>query len=133
MMMRDMANKLKGMDMEISEEEERLKVEKPDVGHVATTNSKKRKGSWKGKGSSGDNSTLNKVQKMGASTSSFQGGLKCKFCHKKGHTQKDCLRFKEWLAKEDPWYTLLIIYRDSVQSGDWKETNERLKSGMELI
>nr|GEW84835.1 putative zinc finger, CCHC-type [Tanacetum cinerariifolium] len=70
MMMSDMANKLKGMDMEIDEdqlqyakeemknertdcyvcvqEEERLKVEKPDVVHVATTNSNKRKGSWKG-------------------------------------------------------------------------------------
>ncbi|GJX26125.1 hypothetical protein Tco_0232421 [Tanacetum coccineum] len=85
MMMSDMANKLKGMDMEISEgflvhfimtslpmkfgpfkinynaqkekwkiseliamcvqEKERLKVEKPDVAHVATTNSNKRKGS----------------------------------------------------------------------------------------
>ncbi|GKA97571.1 putative RNA-directed DNA polymerase [Tanacetum coccineum] len=103
MMMRDMANKLKGMDMETSEgflvhfimkslpmqfgpfkinyntqkekwkmseliamcvqEEERLKVEKPDVVHVTTTNSNKRKGSWKSKGSSGDNSTPNKVQK----------------------------------------------------------------------
>nr|GEZ56011.1 UBN2_2 domain-containing protein [Tanacetum cinerariifolium] len=89
MIMSDMANKLKGMDMEISEgflvhfimtslpmqfgpfkinyntqkekwkmseqiamcvqEEERLKVEMPDVVHVATTNSNKRKGSWKGK------------------------------------------------------------------------------------
>nr|GEU30768.1 UBN2_2 domain-containing protein [Tanacetum cinerariifolium] len=103
MMMSDMANKLKGMDMEINEgflvhfimtslpmqfapfkinyntqkkkwkmseliaicmqEEERLKVEKPNVVHVATTNSNKRKGSWKGKGSSGDNFTPNKVQK----------------------------------------------------------------------
>ncbi|GJW80607.1 UBN2_2 domain-containing protein [Tanacetum coccineum] len=158
MMMSDMAYKLKGMDMEISEgflvrfiitslpmqfgpfkinyntqkgkwkmseliamcvqEEECLKVEKFDVVHVATTNSNKRKGSWKGKGSSGDNSTPNKVQKTDTSTSSFQGYPKCKFCHKKGHTQKDCPKFKEW---------------DSVQSGDWKETNERLKSGMELI
>ncbi|GJX33158.1 UBN2_2 domain-containing protein [Tanacetum coccineum] len=99
MMMSDMANKLKGM--EISEEEERLKVEKPDVVHVTTTNSNKRKGSWKSKGSSGDNSTPNKVQKTDTSTSSFQGGPKCKFCHKKGHTQKDCPKFKEWLAKKD--------------------------------
>ncbi|GKC56678.1 retrovirus-related pol polyprotein from transposon TNT 1-94, partial [Tanacetum coccineum] len=105
MMMSVMVNKLKGMDMEISEgflvyfimtslpmqfgpfkinyntqkekwkmseliamcvqEEERLKVEKPDIVHVATTNSNKRKGSWKGKGSNGDNSTPNKVQKNG--------------------------------------------------------------------
>ncbi|GKA64215.1 putative zinc finger, CCHC-type containing protein [Tanacetum coccineum] len=49
MMMSGMANKLKGMDMESSEEEERLKIEKPNVAHVATTNSNKRKGSWKGK------------------------------------------------------------------------------------
>ena len=148
MMMSDMANKLKGMDMEISEgflvhfimtslpmqfgpfkinyntqkekwkmseliamcvqEEERLKVEKPDVVHVATTNTNKRKGSWKGKGSSGDNSTPNKVQKTGASTSSFQGNPKCKFCHKKGHTQKDCPKFKEWLAKKGIFESFMI-------------------------
>nr|GEV74914.1 putative zinc finger, CCHC-type [Tanacetum cinerariifolium] len=82
------------------QEEERLKVEKPDVVHVATTNSNKRKGSWKGKGSSRDNSTPNKVKKTDASTSSFQGGPKYKFCHKKGHTQKDFPKFKEWLAKK---------------------------------
>nr|GEV65277.1 putative zinc finger, CCHC-type [Tanacetum cinerariifolium] len=89
-MMSDMANKLKGMDIKISKEEERLKVEKPDIVHIATTNSNKRKGSWKGNGSSGDNSTPNKVQKTDASTNSFQGGPKCKFFHKKGHFQKDC-------------------------------------------
>nr|GEX98980.1 UBN2_2 domain-containing protein [Tanacetum cinerariifolium] len=58
MMMSDMANKLKGMDMEISEEEERLKVEKPDIVHVATGNSNKRKGSWKGKGIGGHKSFI---------------------------------------------------------------------------
>ncbi|XP_024992450.1 uncharacterized protein LOC112526394 [Cynara cardunculus var. scolymus] len=106
MMMSDMADKRKRMDMEISEgfllhfimtslpmqfgpfkinyntqkekwkmreliamcmqEEECLKVEKSDVAHIATINSKKRKGSWKGKGIVGDNSTPNKVQKTGA-------------------------------------------------------------------
>nr|GEX24495.1 putative zinc finger, CCHC-type [Tanacetum cinerariifolium] len=82
-------------DCYVVQEEERLKVENPDVVHVATTNSNKRKGSWKGKGSSGDNSTSNKVRKTDTSTSSFQGGPKCKSCHKKGHTQKDCLKFNE--------------------------------------
>nr|GEX34504.1 putative zinc finger, CCHC-type [Tanacetum cinerariifolium] len=90
------------------QEEERLKVEKPNVVHVATSNSNKRKVSWKGKGSSGDNSTPNKVQKTDASTSSFQGGLKCKFCHKKWHTQKDCLKFKEWLAKKGIFKSFMI-------------------------
>ncbi|GKB34940.1 hypothetical protein Tco_0879882, partial [Tanacetum coccineum] len=49
MMMSDMENKLKGMDMEISEEEERHKVEMPDVVHVSTTNSNKRKGHGRAK------------------------------------------------------------------------------------
>ncbi|GKC35713.1 UBN2_2 domain-containing protein [Tanacetum coccineum] len=124
MMMSDMANKLKGMDMEISEgflvhfimtslpmqfghfkinyntqkekwkmseliamcvqEEERLKFKKLDVVHVATTNSNKRKGSWKSKGSSGDNSTLNKVQKTDTSTSSFQAVQNATFAIRKG-------------------------------------------------
>ncbi|GJS65663.1 putative RNA-directed DNA polymerase [Tanacetum coccineum] len=65
-------------------------------------------GSWKGKGSSGDNSTPNKVQKTDTSTSSFQGGPKCKFCHKKGHTQKDCPKFKEWLAKKGIFESFMI-------------------------
>ncbi|GJX07922.1 UBN2_2 domain-containing protein [Tanacetum coccineum] len=106
MMMSVMKNKLNGMDMEIKEE--RLKLEKVDVAHVATTNSNKRKGSWKGTGLSGDNSTPNKVQKTRTSTSSFQGGPKCKFCHKKGHTQKDCLKFKEWLAKKGIFESFMI-------------------------
>ncbi|GJV61682.1 putative RNA-directed DNA polymerase [Tanacetum coccineum] len=88
--------------------EERLKIEKPDVVHVATTNSYKRKGSWKGKGSSGDNSTPNKVQKTDTSTSSFQGGPKCKFCHKKRHNQNDCSKFKEWLARKGIFESFMI-------------------------
>nr|GFB78638.1 hypothetical protein [Tanacetum cinerariifolium] len=47
--------------MMMSDMEERLKVEKPDIVHVATTNSNKRKGSQKEKGSSGDNYTSDKV------------------------------------------------------------------------
>nr|GEW25534.1 hypothetical protein [Tanacetum cinerariifolium] len=108
MMMSDMAIKLKGMDMEISKDEECLKVEKPDVVHVATTNSNKIKGTWKGKGSSRDNSTLNKVQETGTSNSSFQGGPNCKFYRKKGHTQKDCPKFKEWLANKSIFESVMI-------------------------
>ncbi|CAH9124977.1 unnamed protein product [Cuscuta epithymum] len=138
MMMSDMANKLKGMDMEISEgflvhfimtslptqfgpfkinyntqrekwkmseliamcvqEEERLKVEKPDVAHVTTTSSSFKR---KGKSQVGESSKVPK-----ASTSATPGSkgalkqLRCKFCHKKAHYQRDCSKFKEWLAKK---------------------------------
>nr|GEW58058.1 putative zinc finger, CCHC-type [Tanacetum cinerariifolium] len=159
--MSDMANKLKGMDMEISEgfivyfimtslpmqfgpfkinyntqkkkwkmseliamcvqEEERLKVKKPNAAHVATTNSNKRNGSWKSKGSSRENSTPNKVQKTGTSTSPFQGGPKCKFCHRKGHTQKDCVKFKEWLAKKGIFESFMIneSFNNNVPINSW--------------
>lgn len=135
MIMTDMANKLKSMDMEISEgflvhfimtslpvqfgpfkinyntqrekwkmseliamcvqEEERLKVEKPEVAYVTTTNLDKKKGkSVSEKGSS------SKVQKSSMGVRKFDNKPRCKFCHKKGHTQRDCPKFKEWLAKK---------------------------------
>ncbi|XP_024995173.1 uncharacterized protein LOC112528355 [Cynara cardunculus var. scolymus] len=131
MMMSDMANKLIGMDMEISEgfmvhfimtslptqfgpfkinyntqkekwkmseliamcvqEEKHLKFEKSDVAHVTTITPSKRKG----KILEGESS---KVRKTGASTSSgvskFKGTPRCNFCHKKGHFQRDCAKFK---------------------------------------
>ncbi|XP_024966004.1 uncharacterized protein LOC112506218 [Cynara cardunculus var. scolymus] len=108
MMMTDMANKLKSMNMEISEsflvhfiitslpsqfcpfkinyntqrkkwkmneliamyvqEEERLKVEKSDVTHLTTTDSKKRKGFSKGKGKTRDKLIPNKIPNTSAST-----------------------------------------------------------------
>ncbi|KAL4591583.1 hypothetical protein LXL04_004552 [Taraxacum kok-saghyz] len=135
MMMTDMANKLKSMDMEISEgflvhfimtylpvqfgpfkinyntqrekwkmseliamcvqEEEHLKVEKPEVAYVTTTNLDKKKGkSVSEKGSS------SKVQKSSMGVRKFDNKPRCKFCHKKCHTQRDCPKFKEWLAKK---------------------------------
>ncbi|KAL4554216.1 hypothetical protein LXL04_037399 [Taraxacum kok-saghyz] len=135
MMMTDMANKLKSMDMEISEgflvhfimtslpvqfgpfkinyntqrkkwkmseliamcvqEEERLKVEKPEVAYVTTTNLDKKNGkSVSEKGSS------SKVQKSSVGVRKFDNKPRCKFCHKKGHTQHDCPKFKEWLTKK---------------------------------
>ncbi|KAL4574517.1 hypothetical protein LXL04_021349 [Taraxacum kok-saghyz] len=122
MMMTDMANKLKSMDLEISEgflvhfimtslpvqfgplkinyntqrekwkmieliamcvqEEERLKVEKPEVAYVnTTTNLDKKKGkSVSEKGGS------SKVPKSSMGVRKFDNKPRCKFCHKKGHT-----------------------------------------------
>ncbi|CAH9067950.1 unnamed protein product [Cuscuta europaea] len=133
MKMSDMSNKLKSMDMEISEgflvhfimtslpasygpfkinyntqkekwtmseliamcvqEEERLKTEKPDVAHLTTTNSKKRKGNRQG----GRKCYTSKVPKIGANESS---GPYCKFCRFKGHYQRECPKFKAWLTKK---------------------------------
>ncbi|VFQ75379.1 unnamed protein product [Cuscuta campestris] len=137
MMMNDMARKLKGLDMEISEgflvhfimtslpasfeafkvnyntqkvkwsmneliamcvqEEERLKLDKPDVAYLMTANPKKRKGNV-------DKKEVSKVQKRDASASSSSKNSKgksyCKFCRKEGHRQKDCQDFKEWLTKK---------------------------------
>ncbi|VFQ64941.1 unnamed protein product [Cuscuta campestris] len=127
MMMNDMARKLKGLDMEISEgflvhfimtslpasfeafkvnyntqkvkwsmneliamcvqEEERLKLDKPDVAYLMTAYPKKRKGNV-------DKKEVSKVQKRDASASSSSKNSKgksyCKFCRKEGHRQKDC-------------------------------------------
>ncbi|KAF5788317.1 putative RNA-directed DNA polymerase [Helianthus annuus] len=144
MMMSDMAHKLKGLDMEISDgflvhfimtslparfnafkinyntqkdkwsmseliamcvqEEERLKLEQPKVAYIATTKSVKRKGNFKGESS--------KVQKTNSNTVSSpnvsKGQSRCKFCHNKGHLQRDCSKFKEWLAKKGT-YAFMII------------------------
>ncbi|KAD6454718.1 hypothetical protein E3N88_09424 [Mikania micrantha] len=148
MMMNDMANQLKTLDMEISEEflvhfimtslpsqfdifkinyntqkekwkmsemiamcvqeEERLKHEKPNVAHITTSNPNKKKYSFKNKGQQGDKSKPNKFSTLGASTSTFKGTPKCRFCHKKGHIQSDCLKFKEWLAKKGIAFNLMI-------------------------
>ncbi|VFQ79214.1 unnamed protein product [Cuscuta campestris] len=119
MMMNDMACKLKGLDMEISEgflkvkwsmneliamcvqEEERLKLDKPDVAYLMTANPKKRKGNV-------DKKEVSKVQKRDASASSSSKNSKgksyCKFCRKEGHRQKDCQDFKEWLTKKGIHY-----------------------------
>ncbi|KAI3677451.1 hypothetical protein L2E82_51665 [Cichorium intybus] len=130
MTMSDMANKLKGMDMSISngflvhfimtslpveygpfninynthkekwtmseliamcvQEEERLRIEKPDVAHLTTSNSKKRK------------SDSSKAPKTGADSCSDTSSSSpyCKFCRKKGHYRSECPKFKEWLTKK---------------------------------
>ncbi|KAD2204137.1 hypothetical protein E3N88_41648 [Mikania micrantha] len=58
-----------------------------------------KKGSFKNKGRQGDKSKPNKFSTLGASTSTFKGTPKCRLCHKKWHIQRDCPKFKEWLAK----------------------------------
>ncbi|KAD2805675.1 hypothetical protein E3N88_39052 [Mikania micrantha] len=80
------------------QEEERQKLEKPDVAYLMATGSKKRKNNT--------HKEASKVPKSnaGASSSSNNSNGKsyCKFCRKVGHKQKDCPDFKEWLAKRGP-------------------------------
>ncbi|GKE38397.1 UBN2_2 domain-containing protein, partial [Tanacetum coccineum] len=128
MMMNDMASKLKGMDMEISEgflvhfimtslpaqfgpfkinyntqkekwkmseliamcvqEEERLKIEKPDTAYLTTTKGYK-------------NSKWEKENSDKASSSNGkESSPKCRFCKNPGHFQKECPKFREWLDKK---------------------------------
>ncbi|KAJ9558495.1 hypothetical protein OSB04_013109 [Centaurea solstitialis] len=85
------------------QEEERLKIEKPDVAHLTTTTPNKRKFNDGAKGSHKGNKSYtgpNKSQKTGPSTSGTKREAKCRFCKKLGHTQHDCPKFKEWLAKK---------------------------------
>ncbi|GJS65004.1 putative RNA-directed DNA polymerase [Tanacetum coccineum] len=51
------------------------RLQKPDVAHVATINSNKRKGSWKGKGLNGDNSTPNKILERNQRTVKVGNGV----------------------------------------------------------
>ncbi|CAH9119283.1 unnamed protein product, partial [Cuscuta epithymum] len=99
------------------QEEERLKVERPDVAYLTTTNTSKRKGKFK----TGESS---KVHKTGTSalagSTNANGPPRCKFCHKKGHFQRECSKFKEWLAKKGTH--LFMIYESfniSVPINTW--------------
>ncbi|CAH9106033.1 unnamed protein product [Cuscuta europaea] len=79
------------------QEEERLKIEKPDVAHLTTTNTGKKKGKF----NTGESSKVQKTNANATPGSTAPEGLfRCKFCHKKGHGQRDCPKFKEWLAKK---------------------------------
>ncbi|KAD3640949.1 hypothetical protein E3N88_30172 [Mikania micrantha] len=156
MMMNDMARKLKGLDMEISDgflvhfimtslpasyeafkinyntqkekwlmneliamcvqEEERQKLEKPDVAYLMATGSKKRKNNT--------NREASKVPKSNAGTSSSSnnsnGKPYCKFCRKVGHKQKDCPDFKEWLAKRGNHLNMIIeSFNLNVPTNTW--------------
>ncbi|KAD2804767.1 hypothetical protein E3N88_38144 [Mikania micrantha] len=81
---------------------------KPNVAHLTTSNLNKKNGSFKNKGQQGDKSKSNKFSTLGASTSTFKGTPKCRFCHKKGHIQRDCPKFKDWLAKKGIALNLMI-------------------------
>ncbi|CAH9109269.1 unnamed protein product, partial [Cuscuta epithymum] len=80
MMMTDMAHKLKAMCVQ---EEERLKIEKPDVAYVTTTHQKK-----KGKYNITESSKIQQTNANAAFGSTApKGPFRCKFCHQKGHSQ----------------------------------------------
>ncbi|GJY51525.1 UBN2_2 domain-containing protein [Tanacetum coccineum] len=153
MMMNDMASKLKGMDMEISEgflvhfimtslpaqfgpfkinyntqkekwkmseliamcvqEEERLKIEKPDTAYLTTTKGHKKKNFKGNKGSKWEKGNSDKA----SSSNGKESSPKCRFCKNPGHFQKECPKFREW---------------DSFQRGCYKKGKEplELETGM---
>ncbi|VFQ66006.1 unnamed protein product, partial [Cuscuta campestris] len=81
MMMNDMARKLKGLDMEISE---------GFLVHFIMTSLPASFEAFKKRDASASSGSKNSKEKS-----------YCKFCHKEGHRQKDCQDFKEWLTKKE--------------------------------
>ncbi|KAK1411311.1 hypothetical protein QVD17_37858 [Tagetes erecta] len=157
MKMHNMANKLKGLEMSISEgflvhfimtslphqfdafkinyntqkdkwkmseliamcvqEEERLKLDKPDTAYLITADAK-RKGKFQRK-------EAPKVQKKSnsstaSSSKNSSGKPYCKLCRKEGHRQTDCPEFKEWLAKKGNHLNVLTeSFNLNVPSNTW--------------
>ncbi|KAL6323008.1 hypothetical protein AAG906_023625 [Vitis piasezkii] len=75
------------------QEEERLKVEKPDMAHLTIGPNKK---SFK-KGKGNKKKQGNDVSHNGKKD---ENKIQCHFCHKKGHKRRDCSSFKAWLEKK---------------------------------
>ncbi|KAK1415826.1 hypothetical protein QVD17_31614 [Tagetes erecta] len=100
------------------QEEERLKLEKPQVVHVATTGSHKRKGNFNHGASS---KVHNNKQSTSSSMTNSQGKPFCKFCRTHGHKQKDCPQFKEWLKKKGNLPICMVIesFNINVPSNTW--------------
>ena len=75
------------------QEEERLKVEKPDMAHLTIGPNKK---SIK-KGKSNKKKQGNDVSHNGQKD---ENKIQCHFCHNKGHKRRYCSGFKAWLEKK---------------------------------
>ncbi|WVZ83244.1 hypothetical protein U9M48_030412 [Paspalum notatum var. saurae] len=109
MMMVDIAAKMKGTEMEISDgelislcvqEEERVRADRKDhtnlVNHDRRGELKdKKKLNFKPKKAEFKKSKSESTDAAGSSK-----GAKCRFCKKHGHIQKDCEGFKNWLSKK---------------------------------
>ncbi|KAJ0862094.1 putative RNA-directed DNA polymerase [Helianthus annuus] len=162
MMMNDMANKLKGLEMEISDgflvhfiitslpssfeafkinyntqkekwtmselvamcvqEEERMRMDRhTDVANFTTSNPKKRKHNYQRKDASKvHKSNPNTNASAPSSSKNSLGSIRCKFCKKTGHMQKECPDFKEWLAKKgNDYFMILESYNLSVPANSW--------------
>ncbi|KAG6525526.1 hypothetical protein ZIOFF_015488 [Zingiber officinale] len=77
------------------QEEEIVKAETPNSAHFTTQRQgKKRKLHGKDKRHVKKNNDGNKAKTLGSKT------RKCNFCREPTHFQKDCPKFKEWLAKK---------------------------------
>lgn len=75
------------------QEEERLKVEKPDMAHLTIGPNKKSFKKGKGKKNKQGNDVSHNGQKD-------ENKIQCHFCHKKGHKRRDCSGFKAWLENK---------------------------------
>ncbi|KAG6529389.1 hypothetical protein ZIOFF_011587 [Zingiber officinale] len=97
--MNDMFTQLKAMDMEISKGflGKKQKLQGKDKRHVKKNNDG------------------NKAKTLGSKT------CKCNFCHEPTHFQKDCPKFKEWLAKKGKMssYVCYESFLANVRTDTW--------------
>ncbi|GKD06867.1 UBN2_2 domain-containing protein, partial [Tanacetum coccineum] len=73
------------------QEEERLKIEKPDTAYLTTTKCQKKKIFKANKGSKWEKGNFDKA----SSSNGKESSPKCRFCKNPGHFQKECPKFQE--------------------------------------
>ena len=105
------------------QDEERLKVEKPNVAHLTTTGSYKKNAYKNGKGfKNKDKPNSTQTNKANYSGNNSETCPKCHFCKKQGHIQKECPKLREWLEKKGKSSINYVTYESfliDVPSNTW--------------
>ncbi|RVW17625.1 Retrovirus-related Pol polyprotein from transposon TNT 1-94 [Vitis vinifera] len=105
------------------QEEERLKQDKTESAHLASTSKDKGKRKNKDNKVAASNGPEQKKQKV---------EVTCFFCNKPGHTKKECTKYAAWRVKKDMFLTLgCLSYRKPsdaercIYVGDGKQTKTK--------
>ncbi|KAL6329854.1 hypothetical protein AAG906_037954 [Vitis piasezkii] len=101
------------------QEEERLKQDKTESAHLASTSKDKGKRKNKDNKVAASNGPEQKKQKV---------EVTCFFCNKPGHTKKECTKYAAWRVKKGMFLTLLRKPSDAercIYVGDGKQTKTK--------